>query len=53
MIKFLMSLIVAAVLGGCSAHVALLTLEKEADNQQQYVDQYDQEMSEMEAKDYE
>lgn len=53
MIKFIAQAAIVAVLGGCSTHVALLALDKEQSNQQQYIDNYDYEMSLMEAKDYE
>lgn len=53
MMKALATALLAAIVGGCSTHVALLTLDKQADNQQQFIDNYDYEMSLMEAKDYE
>ena len=51
--RFILIVLFVSILGGCSAHVALLTLDKQADNQQQFIDNYDYEMSLMEAKDYE
>ncbi|WP_296203021.1 hypothetical protein [Psychrobacter sp. UBA3962] len=51
--RFILIALFVSILGGCSAHVALLTLDKQADNQQQFIDNYDYEMSLMEAKDYE
>ena len=53
MIKFIAQAVMVAVLGGCLSHMALLAMDKQADNQQHYIDEYDAEMSEMEAKDYE
>ena len=53
MIRFILTALFVAVLGGCSAHMALAAFCDEADNQQHYIDEYDAEMSEMEAKDYE
>ena len=53
MIKFIAQAVVVAVLGGCSSHMALLAMDKQADSQQHYIDEYEAEMSEMEAKDYE
>ena len=53
MIKFIAQAVVVAVLGGCSSHMALLAMDKQADSQQHYIDEYDAEMTEMEAKDYE
>ena len=53
MIKFIAQAAIVAVLGGCSSHVALMAMDKQADNQQQFIDNYDYEMSQMEAKDYE
>lgn len=53
MIKFIAQAVVVAVLGGCSSHVALLALDKEQSNQEEYIDNYDYEMSLMEAKYYE
>ena len=53
MIRFILTALFVAVLGGCSTHVALLALDKEQSNQQQFIDNYDYEMSLMEAKDYE
>lgn len=53
MMKVLATALLAAIVGGCSTHVALLALDKEQSNQQQYIDNYDYEMSLMEAKDYE
>lgn len=53
MIRFILTALFVAVLGGCSAHMALAAFCQEADNQQQFIDNYDYEMSQMEAKDYE
>ena len=53
MIKFIAQAVIVAVLGGCSSHMALLAMDKQADNQQHYIDEYDYEMNQMEAKDYE
>ena len=53
MMKALATVLLAAVIGGCSTHVALLALDKEQSNQQLFTDNYDYEMSLMEAKDYE
>ena len=53
MIKFIAQAVIVAVIGGCSSHVALMAMDKQADNQQHYIDEYDYEMSQMEAKDYE
>ena len=53
MIKFIAQAVIVAVLGGCSSHMALMAMDKQADNQQHYIDEYEAEMSEMEAKDYE
>lgn len=53
MIRFILTALFVAVLGGCSAHMALAAFCKEADNQQHFIDEYDYEMSQMEAKDYE
>ena len=53
MIKFIAQAVVVAVLGGCSSHMALLAMDKQADSQQHFIDEYDAEMTEMEAKDYE
>jgi len=53
MIKFIAQAVIVAVIGGCSSHVALMAMDKQADNQQKFVDNYDYEMSQMEAKDYE
>ena len=53
MIKFIAQAAIVAVLGGCSSHMALLAMDKQAGNQQHYIDEYEAEMSEMEVKDYE
>ena len=53
MIRFILTALFVAVLGGCSSHVALMAMDKQADNQQHYIDEYDAQMTEMEAKDYE
>ena len=53
MIRFILTALFVAVLGGCSAHMALLAMDKQADSQQHFIDEYDAEMTEMEAKDYE
>ena len=53
MIKFIAQAVIVAVIGGCSSHMALLAMDKQADNQQYYIDEYDAQMTEMEAKDYE
>ena len=53
MIRFILTALFVAVLGGCSAHMALAAFCEEADSQQHYIDEYEAEMSEMEAKDYE
>lgn len=53
MIRFILTALFVAVLGGCSSHVALMAMDKQADNQQHYIDEYEAEMAEMEAKDYE
>lgn len=53
MIKFIAQAVMVAVLGGCSSHMALMAMDRQADNQQHYIDEYDYEMSQMEAKDYE
>ena len=53
MIRFILTALIVAVLGGCSSHVALMAMDKQADSQQHYIDEYEAEMAEMEAKDYE
>lgn len=53
MIRIITTALFISILGGCSAHVALLAQEKQITNQQEYIDQYDYEISLMEAKDYE
>lgn len=53
MIKFISQAAIVAVLGGCSSHMALMAMDKQADNQQHYIDEYEAEMNDMEAKDYE
>ena len=53
MIRFILTALFVAVLGGCSSHVALMAMDKQADSQQHYIDEYDAQMAEMEAKDYE
>lgn len=53
MIKFITKAVVVALLGGCTSHVALLALDKQADNQQQYIDKYDEKVTTMEVEDYE
>lgn len=53
MMKALATALLAAIVGGCSAHVALLTFDKQADSQEQYIDNYDYEISLMEVNDYE
>ena len=50
MIKFIAQAAIVAVLGGCSSHMALLAMDKQADNQQHYIDEYDAQMTEMEAR---
>lgn len=53
MIKFIAQAVIVAVIGGCSSHMALMAMDKQTDNQQHFIDEYEAEMSEMEAKDYE
>ena len=53
MIRFILTALFVSILGGCSAHLALAAFCQEADNQQRFIDNYDYEMSQMEAKDYE
>ena len=53
MIKFIAQAVIVAVIGGCSSHMALMAMDKQADNQQHYIDEYDAHMTEMEVKDYE
>lgn len=53
MIKFLVTLVITAVLAGCSTHLALVALEQQADSQQEYINNYDYEMTQMEAEYYE
>ena len=50
MIKFIAQAVIVAVLGGCSSHVALMAMDKQADNQQHYIDEYDAQITEMEAR---
>ena len=52
MIKFIAQAVIVAVIGGCSSHMALLAMDKQADNQQHFIDEYEAEMSDMEVKDY-
>lgn len=53
MIKFIAQAVIVAVIGGCSSHMALLAMDKQADNQQHFIDEYDAQMTEMEVKNYE
>lgn len=53
MIRFILTALFVAVLGGCSAHMALAAFCDEADSQQHYIDEYEAEMADMEAKGYE
>lgn len=53
MIKFIAQAVIVAVIGGCSSHVALMAMDKQADNQQHFIDEYEAEMNDMEARDYE
>ena len=53
MIKFIAQAVIVAVIGGCSSHVVLMAMDKQADNQQHYIDEYEAEMSDMEVKDHE
>lgn len=52
MIKFIAQAVIVAVIGGCSSHVALMAMDKQADNQQHFIDEYEAEVSDMEVKDY-
>lgn len=47
--KVSMLVLVFTAVSACSAHVALATVEKELDNQLEYIDNYDEQMKEMEA----
>lgn len=53
MIRIITTALFISILGGCSAHVALLAQDKQITNQQEFIDNYEFEMSLMEAKDYE
>lgn len=53
MIRFILTALFVAVLGGCSSHMALMAMDRQADNQQHYIDEHEAEMADMEAKDYE
>lgn len=49
--KASMLVLVFTAVSACSAHVALATVEKELDNQLDYIESYDEQMKEMEADD--
>lgn len=42
-------ILVLVLVSACSAHLALATVEKELDNQLEYIESYDEQMKEMEA----
>lgn len=44
-----MALSILVLVSACSAHLALATVEKELDNQLDYIESYDEQMKEMEA----
>lgn len=50
MVKSIITAAFIAILGGCTAHVSLLALDKETSNQQRFTEDYDAQMKEMEAK---
>ena len=45
--KVSMLVLVFTAVSACSAHVALATVEKELDNQLDYIESYDEQMKEM------
>ena len=49
--KVSMLVLVFTAVSACTAHLALATVEKELDNQLDYIENYDEQMKEMEADD--
>ena len=47
--KVSLLVLVFTAVSACSAHLALATVEKELDNQLNYIESYDEQMKEMEA----
>ena len=48
-IFMVLCILVLVLVSACSAHLALATVEKELDNQLEYIESYDEQVKEMEA----